>query len=545
VCELRVKLAPCRLARFDGHMRFAGCVLSVFGASFSLGAQELAELRFARVFGDHMVLQRGRPMRIWGTAVPGQEVEVRFGEAAARGTADAAGGWVVLLPAQAAEGVGRDLQVTAGTSVVLHDIVVGDVWLCSGQSNMAMGLDGCDDPAAIAAAGNSAIRYRPYFEHFAGTPQTDLRDGAEWRPITKATAGACTAVGYWFANAVQPVAGVPIGLLECTVGGTEIECWMPPAAFSDYPENTSIGTRLREAVAEWQRDLVASLPRVEAWLLEARAAAGAGRALPPAPRLRGHPNEDREHWVRIQSLWNGMVHPIVPFGVKGVLWYQGENNGHEQAAYVAKLRALIETWRAAWGQELPFYIVQLPNFGRASTEPAGGDLGFAPCRMAQLLVCSRLSGVGIAVTIDIGDAIDIHPKNKREVGERLARWALRNEYGQQLEPCGPLFREVAREGGAMRVRLDHVGSGLMVGEKIGANAARAVPEVVLRGFSVAGADRQWHWASAQIDGDSVLVRSSGVPEPVAVRYAHTANPVGANLYNREGLPASPFRSDDW
>lgn len=525
-------------------MRLVGPVLSMLAISSALGAQELAALRLARVFGDHMVLQRDQPLRIWGTAGPGQEVEVRFGDAVAKAAADAAGGWIVLLPAQAADGVGRDLQVTAGTSVVLHDIVVGDVWLCSGQSNMAMGLDGCDDPATIAAAGNTAIRYRPYFEHFAGTSQSDLRDGAEWRPITKATAGACTAVGYWFATAVQPVAGVPIGLLECTVGGTEIECWMPPRAFAEYPENAAIGTRLREAIAEWQHDLVDSLPRVEAWVHEARAAAAAERPIPPAPRLRGHPNEDREHWVRIQSLWNGMVHPLVPFGVKGVLWYQGENNGHEQAAYVAKLRALIETWRAAWGQELPFYIVQLPNFGRASTEPAGGDLGFAPCRMAQL-ACARLPRVGIAVTIDIGDAVDIHPKNKREVGERLARWALRNEYGQQLEPCGPLFREAVREGAAMRLHFDHVGQGLMVGEKNGANAARAVPEGVLRGFSVAGADRQWRWAEARIDGDSVLVRAAEVPEPVAVRYAYTANPVGANLYNREGLPASPFRSDAW
>lgn len=525
-------------------MRLPGTISFALALLPAVPAQQADPVRFARVFGDHMVLQRDQPLRVWGTAAPSSTVVVRFGALEVAGRADAHGAFVVQLPALPPNAEGRDLVAVAGTTATLHDVVVGDVWLCSGQSNMAMSLDGCGDAAAVAAADNPDIRYRPYFEHFAGTPQADLRDGAAWRPITPGTAGGCTAVGYWFAQTVQPVAGVPIGLLECTVGGTEIECWMPPAAIDEYPENAALGVALRDAIADWQRDLASSLPAVDAWLREARAAAAAGRAIPPAPPLRGHPNEDRRHWLRTTSLWNGMVHPLLPFALRGVLWYQGENNGHEELTYAGKLRAMVATWRRAWGHELPFYYVQLPNFGKASDAPAPADRGFAPCRMAQLQ-CARLAHVGMAVTIDCGDALDIHPKDKRTVGERLARWALRNEYGQQLEPSGPLYVDAVRDGDGMRVRFDHVGQGLMVGSRVDGGPVQPQPEAPLRRFALAGEDRQWHWAEARIDGACVIVRAAAVPEPVAVRYAFSANPDGTNLYNRDGLPASPFRSDDW
>lgn len=496
-----------------------------------------------------MVLQREQPVRVWGYVAPAREVVVHFGGHEVRAQGDERGAWSATLPAMAANDSGQDLVVEAGDAVVVHDVLVGDVWLCSGQSNMAMGLDSCGDPAAMAAAKNPSIRYRPYFEHFAGAAQEDLREQAAWRTITPETAGPCTAAGYWFAQTVQPIAGVPIGLLECTVGGTEIECWMPPEAFLEFPENAPIALQLQAAIAEWQRELTQSLPKVEVWLQEAKAAAAAGRPIPAAPRLRGHPNEDREHWVRITSLWNGMVHPLLPFAVRGVLWYQGENNGFEQAAYVSKMRAMVTTWRQAWGEELPFYYVQLPNYGRPNPgrpdgDPTGGDLGFAPCRMAQLL-CTAMPHVGMAVTIDCGDPKDIHPHDKRTVGERLARWALRNEYGQQIEPSGPLFAKAEVEGSRVRVHFTHLGKGLMVGERGATGAIEAAPASTLRAFVIAGTDRQWHWAEATIEGDCVVLRAEAVPEPKAVRYAHTACPTGPMLYNRDGLPASPFRSDDW
>lgn len=542
-------LAPGVRVGSDARMRCSVGVLVTF-ASFAPGqAPEAEALRLAGVFGDHMVLQREQPVRVWGRVAAGRQVVVRFGTHEVQARGDDQGAWMATLPAMAAKDVGQDLVVEAGAVVVVHDVLVGDVWLGCGQSNMAMGLDSCGDPAAVAAANNPAIRYRPYFEHFAGVAQTDLREPASWRVLAPDTAGPCSAAGYWFAHRVQPIAGVPIGLLECTVGGTEIECWMPPEAFSEFPELAPIAAQLQTAVAEWQNELVRSLPKVEAWLRDAKAAAAVGLPIPAAPRLRGHPNEDREHWVRTSSLWNGMVHPLLPFAVRGVLWYQGENNGSEQASYASKFRAMVATWRRAFGQELPFYYVQLPNYGRPNLgrpdgDPAGGDLGFAPCRMAQWS-CATLPQVGMVVTIDCGDPQDIHPRDKRTVGERLARWALRNEYGQQIEPSGPLMQRVASEGSALRVHFAHKGTGLMVGERDAAGAIAVAPASALRVFAIAGADRQWHWAEATIEGDCVVLRSAAVPEPKAARYAYTACPSGPLLYNREGLPASPFRSDDW
>ena len=502
-----------------------------------------AQTRLARVFGDHMVLQRDQPVRIHGHAAPGERVVVRFAEQELAAVAAADGAFEVTLAPLAAAMQGRELTVTGAQTVRLVDVVVGDVWLCSGQSNMAWTLGGCDASDDVASADLPAIRYRPYFEHFAGEPQDDLREGAAWRALSKDTARDCVAVGFYFARAVQPAAGVPIGLLTCTVGGTEIECWMPPAAFREFPANRPIGEARSRRIAEWQQALAAAVPKVEQWALAAKAAVAANAVIPAPPRLPGHPNEDRSNWHRTQSLYNGMVHPLTRFPVRGVLWYQGESNGHEQASYMQKFTAMVATWRRLWGSELPFYFVQLANYERASDDPAGGN-GFAPCRMAQLL-CMQLPKTGMAVAIDVGEANDIHPRNKFDVGVRLARFALANEYGQQLDPSGPLFSRCERQGNALRVHFDHASEGLMVGRKRGrAPVAEAAGEA-LGGFAVAGEDKQWHHATARIDGASVIVHSEAVPQPVAVRYAYRANPVGANLYDRDGLPASPFRSDDW
>jgi sialate O-acetylesterase len=501
-----------------------------------------AQTRLAHVFGDHMVLQREQPLHIDGHDAPGTPIVVRFADQEATATTGADGVFSVALAPLAGSATGRELVVTGSSTVRLADVVVGDVWLCSGQSNMAWSLGGGEGHADIAAAALPTIRYRPYFEHFAGEPQTDLRDGAAWRPLSPDTARDCSAVGFYFARAVQPAAGVPIGLLTCAVGGTEIECWMPPAAFTDFPANRAIGDERQRRIAAWQQALTAAVPEVERWTLRAKAAAAAGATIPPPPQLPLHPNEDRSNWHRTQSLYNGMVHPLLRFPLRGVLWYQGENNAREQDSYVAKFTAMVAVWRQLWGRELPFYFVQLTNYERRTDDAAGGD-GFAPCRMAQLL-CTRLPKTGMAVTIDIGSADDIHPPDKYDVGLRLARHALANDYGQSLDPSGPLFAGCVREGAAMRVRFDHAAEGLMVGSKRGRDPVLAATTDAPRGFAIAGADRRWHHARARIDGSTVIVHSDAVPEPVAVRYAYRGNPE-ADLYDRDGLPASPFRSDDW
>lgn len=503
-----------------------------------------ADVRLANVFSDHMVLQRGMSVTVWGTAQPGEAVVVSFAGTNVSATADAQGNWSVKLPALDACADGRELKAVGKTTVTLKDVLVGDVWLCSGQSNMAFPLGGCQATEDIRNADLPAIRYRGYWERFSGTPQADVLPGS-WARLSPSSAAGCTAVGFYFARKVHREIGVPIGLLESTVGGTEIECWMSPQALREYPGHAAIAKRLDEAIDAYRKALAGSLDDVEQWVDATRKALAQNQPIPPQPRIPGHPNEDREYWVRIQSLYNGMIHPLTRFAIKGVLWYQGENNGQEDDNYTEKQRALVETWRRAWGLDFPFYYVQLANFEAATDNPGDGH-GWPHCRMAQLKGL-QLPKTGMAVTIDIGDGADIHPKNKQDVGERLALWALAKDYGKPVIFTGPLFKDARPEAGKMRVSFEpgSIGSGLMVGRKTGRAPVTEARQDSLKRFAVAGADKVWHWAQAEISGDSVLVFSPEVSSPVAVRYAFAMNPEGCSLYNKEGLPASPFRTDTW
>lgn len=524
------------------RMRLRLSLLTALLGILSTGSAH-AEVRLSRVFGDHMVLQRDQPVPIWGWAEPGERVTVAFAGQEQSTQAGPDGAWRVRLEPLTTNREPQTLTVQGSHRVTIRDVLVGDVWLCSGQSNMAFGLGAVSTPEELRQFDCPTIRYRGYFECFAGDPRPDL-EPAPWSALTPASAGGCTAVGAYFARRVQREVDVPIGLLECTVGGTEIECWLPPQAFRDYPELAPIGQELQRAVAAWRESLPAQLDAFERWLKEARQALATGTAtLPPRPPLPAHPNEDRNHWVRIQSLYNGMVHPMVPIALKGVLWYQGENNNGQDQAYLVKQRALIETWRNLWGREFPFYYVQLASWQKPLDDPSGGDRNWNFTRMGQLRSLA-VPRTGMAVTIDVGDADDIHPRNKRAVGERLALWALARDYGQTDLVCsGPLYQGMTIEGDRIRVAFApfSVGSGLAV------SAPAGTPETppALKQFAIAGADRRWHWAEARIDGDRVVVWSPQVPHPVAVRYAFQMNPAGANLVNREGLPASPFRTDDW
>lgn len=499
-----------------------------------------ADVRVTTLFADHMVLQRELPVPIWGTADLGEKVTVQFGKSQVVATPNGQGKWMAKLPPQKASGVGQELVIKGTNTLTFKDVLVGDVWVCSGQSNMEMNLGGCNAPEDIASANLPKIR-RIKFDHRAlATPTTEVP--GHWEVCTPGTAGGFTAVGLYFARRIQKETDLPIGLIDDNWGGTRIEPWVPKVGFELEPNLAQILTNVKKMDLDYRQNLRITLDAVDKWTIAARQALAAGSDVPPAPSMPQNPLADAGQPM---SLYNGMIAPLAPYGIKGALWYQGESNGGESDEYYYKMNALIGGWRKVWNQgEFPFYFVQLANLGAANDNPEGGD-GWAKVRMAQVRSLT-IPHTGMATIFDIGEANDIHPKNKFDVGERLALWALRNEYGKpNLTVSGPLYKSLKVEGNKIRIAFDSVGRGLMVGKKEGRKPTQEVTGGTLKRFAIAGADKKWYWANATIDGPTVVVSCPSVPSPVAVRYAFTMNPEGANLYNKEGLPASPFRTDEW
>jgi len=396
------------------------------------------------------------------------------------------------------KGENLELKVTGKNVITLKNVIVGDIWLCSGQSNMEMPLNLCLGAADdIAAANFPRIRKIKINNVVSPNPEEDAPTATPWQECSPSTAAGFTAVGFYFAREVQEKTGVAIGILDANYGATVIEQWMSTNGIN------------------WADPIFSASPF------------------------------GKSGWsVR----YNATIHPFVRLPIKGALWYQGEGNFSEGDAYYVKMRALIEGWRKQWGQgDFPFYFVQIASLHAVSTNAAGGD-GWAKIREAQVKSLT-ITNTGMAVTIDtvpLAEAENIHPRNKYDVGHRLALWALERDYGQkQPEVSGPLFKALAIEGSRARVTFNHTGSGLMVGSKTGRAPAIENKHGSLKQFAIAGADKKWVWADARIEKNTVVVSSPEVKAPVAVRYAFQINPDGANLYNREGLPASPFRTDAW
>ena len=504
-----------------------------------------ADVRLPALFADHAVLQRDKPLPIWGWAEPGEKVAVRLGTETGDATAAKDGRWQVTLKPQPVSKTPLTLTVAGKNTITVRDVLLGDVWLCGGQSNMEWGLGGCDVPEDVKSADLPLVRQFGVELHFATTPKTDVK--GRWAVCSPQIAPGFTAVGFYFARRVHKETGVPIGLLRSCVGGTNIELWMSQDTLMNTHALAGYGKLMRDSLATYQRDLAAALPAVEGWTAKSREALKAGRPVPLPPVFPEFPFGEKMFRPRCVTLHNGMIAPLVPFALRGVLWYQGENNAGGAAdglQYVEKKGAMLADWRKWFGDpDLPFYFVQLAAWQKPSDAPAGGD-GWAHIREAQRK-CLTIPHTGMAVATDVGDADDIHPKNKADVGDRLARWALANEYGKKVVPSGPLFRGLKIDGNKAVVEFDHVGAGLMVGRKDGRKPADELKDVKLARFAIAGKDKKWVWANAVIVGDTVVCTHPEVPNPVAVRYAFTMNPVGANLYNRDGLPASPFRTDDW
>jgi sialate O-acetylesterase len=495
-----------------------------------------ADVVLAPLFTDHAVLQQGKAVPVWGRAAPNENVTVTFRDQTIHATAGKDGRWIVYLdplkPGEPAE-----LVVAGQNTIKLQDVGVGEVWVCSGQSNMEFRVWG--PPGDVYRVNNAdeevAAAHFPLIRQFkveraVAAQPADTASGA-WVVCSPETVGSFTAVGYFFARDFCQKLGVPIGLINCARGGTAIESWLSDYALRSQPAFAVVDQRWTEAMVDWPAKVAAYQATVAAQEKDDAAAKAAGPEkyaeflknkpwLPPPPSPES-PNAPR-------SLFNGMVNPLLPCALRGVLWYQGESNDSRPEEYRALFAAMITAWRAHWGQgDFPFYWVQLPNYN-------GGDphaTNWARLREAQAQALA-LPNTGMVVTIDIGEPDNVHPRNKQEVGRRLALIARHHLYDIPGDWSGPTFESATREGAAMRARFVHADGGLVAHNRPPA------------GFQIAGADRKFHPATARIERDTVIVSAPEAKEPVAVRYAWTNAPE-ANLFNGAGLPAAPFRSDDW
>ena len=496
-----------------------------------------AAVRLPAVFSDNMVLQRGEPAPVWGWADAGEKITVRFAGQEKTTEADDEGRWRLALDPLDASREPRTLTVAGEEATKLENVLVGEVWVCSGQSNMEWPVSASNNASEeIASADYPRIRLITVKKTVADQPRQDFE--GEWVECSPQTVGSFSAVGYFFGRKLHKELNVPIGLIDSTWGGTPAEAWTRRQALENQDALDPLLERWRRSIEEYDAERATARyeEELERWKQAAAKAEAEGTKPPGKPRRQNDP-ADSPH--RPAVLYNGMIAPLVPYAIRGVIWYQGESNASRAYQYRTIFPTMIRSWRRAWGQgELPFYFVQLANFMERKEEP--GDSAWAELREAQLMTLRELPNTGMAVITDIGEAHDIHPRNKQDVGKRLARWTLAKDYGKDVVHSGPLFQRAEFKDGEVVLRFDHVGGGLVAkGDALTDEEQRE-----LRGFAIAGADKQFQWADAKIEGDTVIVSHPDIENPKAVRYNWADNPAG-NLYNEAGLPASPFRTDDW
>ncbi|HVW19884.1 MAG TPA: sialate O-acetylesterase [Opitutaceae bacterium] len=486
-----------------------------------------AALKLGSPFGDHMVLQQGIPVPIWGTAGPGETVTVACAGQVVTARADAQGRWMARLAALSLGGP-QELSVSAGTErVSLEDVLVGEVWLASGQSNMEFSVSQkvkyfagvAREAEEIAAADYPRIRMFTGAMVKANAPQAEI--AGAWQVCSPQTVPAFSAVGYFFARDLQRALHVPVGIINESYGASTAEAWVQREALAADPALKPMLDRYDAAYAKFRSDPDAAsrYAAARAAYREAAARARSAGKRPGRPPRDPDPSQD-QHSPTV--LFNAMIEPVLPYAIRGAIWYQGESivGGAAGVALYPKVQAaLVRNWRQLWGEgDFPFYIVQLAAQDASSNSPE--------VRAAQATILS-LPNTGMAVTVDIGEKHNVHPKDKQDVGERLSRIALANAYDQKIEWSGPAYASMAVEGGAIRVAFTHA-EGL---------TSKGGPP---RTFEVAGADGKFVPAEARIEGASVVASSPRVAAPVAVRYAWASWPEGCNLYNGAGLPAAPF-----
>jgi sialate O-acetylesterase len=497
-----------------------------------------AEVAVDPLFGTHMVLQRDIALPVWGTAKPDEQVTVTLSDRKASVKADSSGKWQVRLEALPAGGP-FEMTVSGDNKITITDVLVGEVWICSGQSNMALPVQrAMNSKEEVAAADYPKIRLLKVARRPADEPSPFA--GKQWQVCSPETVPEVSTVGYFFGRDLHKTLNVPVGLIDSSVGGTPAESWTPRPALEADPAFQPIFERWNTRIANARAaEKNATTTKPAGNKNAAKKAAGAGGAVAqpasrpgraaakPAPRLA----EVLKSSQRPAVLYNGMIHPLVPYAIRGVVWYQGEANGKYAYLYRKLFPTMINSWRKAWGEgEFPFLFVQLAGWEHGQSEPYQSD--WAELREAQTMTLS-LPKTGMAVITDVSEAKNIHPVNKQEVGRRLALAARAIVYGEKIPYSGPMYDSMAVDGDKIRVRFKHTDGGLAVrgGEP-------------LKGFAIAGEDQKFVEAQATIDGDTVVVRSDKVAQPAAVRYGWADVPED-NLVNGAGLPASPFRTDDW
>ena len=486
-----------------------------------MAALRAAELKPASIFRDHMVLQRDLTVAIWGTASPGDSVAVEFAGQKQTATAGADGKWIVTLQPLPASAEPRELKVGG---LVIHDVLVGEVWLCSGQSNMEWALGrSTGGPEAVAASANPLLRLCTIPHNSQLTPQDDV--AAQWVVSGPDHTKTFSAIAWWFGSQLQKELQVPVGIINDSFGGSQIQAWMPLETLRKGPWPQDKSTDITLAKAEYDKRLAAMQPVMDQYL--AAKAAALKAKTPPPPFPAGWPGDFRGPGV----LWNGMVAPLLNFRIRGVAWYQGESNAYVGVAntYAALLPAMIADWRAGFGQpDMPFLIFQIASNRKPQTDP-NEKSGIAVLQEAQLKTWQSTPHTALIVTRDLGEP-DVHYKNKEPAAQRAVQAALAIAYSRDVEASGPVFKSLEIAGDKAIVHFTHTAGGLR---------AQGGP---LTGFVIAGADHRFVFADARIEGDTVIVSSPHVPSPAAVRYAWADLPT-ANLVGGSDLPASPFRTD--
>jgi sialate O-acetylesterase len=497
-----------------------------------------AELSVPHFFSDHMILQRERAAAIWGKADAGAEVSVAFKGKSASAKAGADGKWRTEIETGAADASGAALTISAGKDKIeIQDVLVGEVWFASGQSNMFYTMNRSPEYAAlIAESKHPALRMFNAPLVTAEENQDDI-DGS-WKAATPETVADYSAVAFFFARKLHLELGVPVGVIKSAWGGKPVETFTSREALNTLPGTKALVEAMlkEESTYDQAKADAAYATKLEQW--KATMAAAKGKSADERKRLPKKPDAPKRPLLtegRPGVLYAAMIHPFVGYTMRGAIWYQGEGNARPGAVpYDQTLPLMINDWRKRWNDEFSFYYVQLASYHAPSTAPGTPD-SWALTQDRMRLVLGTTPKTGMAIINDVGEANDIHPKNKKDPGERLARWAVAKDYGKQLIYSGPLFKSSEVKDSAIRVTFDQSGAGL-----------KSRDGGPLKRFEIAGADKAWKWADAKVDGtDSVLVSSAEVKTPVAVRYAWAANPEGANLVNSDGLPASVFRTDDW